>query len=113
MRRLVGGILILVISVWGMVPITPATDELVVQEVSANGSRNLRPFTVKDRWEIRWRASGSVLTITVRHPDGKLAAVGGSADKPGTGSSYQPKGGTYFLDVMGIGDWTVTVVQLP
>jgi hypothetical protein len=28
-----------------------AGDAQVVQQVSANGQRNLRPFTVKDKWE--------------------------------------------------------------
>ena len=30
-----------------------AADEQIIQQVSANGTRNLRPFTVKDGWEIR------------------------------------------------------------
>lgn len=54
-----------------------------------------------------------MLTITVRHRDGKLAATGGVATAPGSGSSYQPRGGTYYLGVNGMGDWTVTVIQLP
>jgi hypothetical protein len=33
-----------------------AGDAQVVQQVSANGQRNLRPFTVKDKWEIQWDA---------------------------------------------------------
>ena len=89
-----------------------ASDEQIVQEISASGVRNLRPFTVKDQWEIRWDNKGSMITIAVRHPDGKLAADGGTQAKPGKGASYQPKGGTYFLEVSGSGDWTVTVVQL-
>lgn len=90
-----------------------AGDELTIFSLSANGSRNTRPFTVKDRWEIRWENKGPVLTIAVRTAEGKLVAGGGTATAPGTGESYQPKGGTYFLDVTGMGEWSVSVVQLP
>jgi hypothetical protein len=88
-------------------------DEQIVQQVSGNGSRNLRPFTVKDHWEIRWDSKGPALNISVRQNDGELVQGGGSQREPGKGATYQPKGGTYFLDVMGMGDWTITVVQLP
>jgi len=90
-----------------------SADEQIVQEVSGNGARNLRPFTVKDNWEIRWENKGTMITIAIRYADGKMAAMGGNAEKPGRGSSYQPKGGTYFLEVTGTEDWTVQVVQLP
>lgn len=93
--------------------VTIAGDESTIFTLSANGSRNTRPFTVKDRWEIRWENKGSILTVAVRTAEGKLVAGGGSATAPGTGESFQPKGGTYFLDVTGIGDWTISVVQLP
>lgn len=90
-----------------------SADETIVQQLSANGSRNTRPFTVKDRWEIRWENKGSILTVAVRTAEGKLVAGGGSATAPGAGESFQPKGGTYYLDVTGTGDWSISVVQLP
>jgi hypothetical protein len=31
--------------------VAAADDPQVVQQVSANGQRNLRPFTVKDKWD--------------------------------------------------------------
>lgn len=90
-----------------------AADEDVVLSLTANGSRNTRPFNVKDGWEIRWDNKGPVLAIAVKTVDGKLVAGGGSSTAPGSGQSFQPKGGKYFLDVTGMGDWTITVVQLP
>lgn len=98
-----------------VIPVSPArpADEVIVQQLTANGSRNTRPFTVKDRWEIRWENKGSVLTVAVRTAEGKLVAGGGMATAPGSGQSFQPKGGSYYLDVTGTGDWTITVVQLP
>jgi hypothetical protein len=90
-----------------------ATDETVVMELAANGQRNTRPFTVRDRWELRWDLQGQMLGIMIRDGAGKFVATGGQQDKPGQGTSYQPKGGTYYLEIVGMGDWTVRVVQLP
>ena len=90
-----------------------AADETVVLELAANGQRNTRPFTVRDRWEVRWDLRGEMVTVMIRDPDGKFVTAGGQQEKPGRGASYQPKGGTYYLDITGMGDWTVTVVQLP
>ena len=97
-----------------------AADEQVIQKESANGTRNLRPFTVKDHWEVRWENKGSMLTITAYREDApaddplaKMPVVVGMATQAGSGASYQPKGGRYYLAVGGTGAWTVTVVQLP
>lgn len=90
-----------------------AAEETVVFEIVGNGQRNTRPFMVKDRWELRWDLRGQTLGITIRDPDGKFVAAGGQQDKQGQGASYQPKGGSYFLEITGVGDWTITVVQLP
>lgn len=83
----------------------------VIQQVTANGTRNLRPFTVNDNWEIQWDSKAGV-HIGVHQPDGKLVEEGGSSMKPGQGSSYHPRGGTYFLEITSLDDWTITVVQL-
>ncbi len=85
----------------------------VLQRVSANGMRNLRPFTAKDRWEIQWDSKGTLLTINIHSGDGKLVSVAGMQEGPGSGTTYQPKGGEFYLEVSGTGEWTVTVVQLP
>src|SRR5262245_58608940 len=90
-----------------------AETEHVLQEVSANGQRNLRPFTAKDKWEIQWDSKGTLLTITVFSADGKTSSVAATQEGLGSGSSYQPKGGEYFLQVIATGAWTITVVQLP
>lgn len=85
----------------------------VLQQVSANGQRNLRPFPAKDKWEIQCDSKGTLLTITVFSADGKTSSVAATQEGAGSGSSYQPKGGQYFLQVTATGAWTITVVQLP
>ena len=108
----------------GIVSCTPtpsalgAESETTVVEGSGNGTRNTRPFTVKDHWEIRWSAIESTLIITVYRADPKnereaIGVESASQLKPGTGSSYFDAGGRYYLKIASTGDWTITVVQLP
>ena len=99
--------------VLGSPPHVAAGDAQVLQQVSANGQRNLHPFAVKDKWEIQWDSKGTLLGITIYRADGKMLEVAATQNGPGTGSSYQPLGGEYYLQVSGTGEWTVTVVQLP
>lgn len=90
-----------------------AAAEQIVQETSANGKRATRPFAVKDQWEIRWDNRGAWLNISVITLDGRSGGPGAFAETPGRGSSFQPRGGTFYLDIAGKGEWIVTVVQLP
>lgn len=95
-----------------------AADEIPILTLSANGARNTRPFTVKDHWEIRWSNPSSVLMVTVlrSNPQNDLDAIPvavGSQLKPGEGATYVEKGGQYYLNINGMGDWSISVVQLP
>jgi hypothetical protein len=90
-----------------------AGDGQVVQQISANGQKYLSPFAVTDKWEIRWDSKGSLLNVTIYRANGQISGIGGRQEGPGSGSSYQPKGGYYYLEVSGTGEWTVSVVQLP
>jgi hypothetical protein len=86
-------------------------EEIIAKE-SASGSRNMRPFTVQDGWEIRWDSTDH-LSIWLNDPK-EPAHRSGEPTKAGSGRSYQAKGGTYFLSVIGgSSTWTITVVQLP
>lgn len=91
----------------------PAFAEEVILKEAANGTRNLRPFTVKDGWELRWDATGDHFSAWIFSQNGDPVDSLAKQRKPGSGSSYYPKGGTYHLRINAVGDWTVTVVQLP
>ncbi len=100
------------------VPPAFAAEETAIFTLSANGARNTRPFTVHDHWEIRWSNPSSVLMVTVLRsgPTNDIEALPvavGSQLKPGEGATYIEKGGQYYLNINGMGDWTVSVVQLP
>lgn len=89
-----------------------AADEEVIFKQSADGTRNTRPFTVKDNWELRWSTKGAGLAIIIYDTEQNIRGSA-SQNSSGEGSSYQPKGGTFYLNVTGFDEWTVTVVQLP
>lgn len=89
-----------------------AAEEQIVQQLSANGSRTIRPFTVNDGWEVRWKTDKDV-DIYLVDPNGDLVDKLASSDHAGTGSTYHAKGGTYSLKISTRGNWTITVVQLP
>lgn len=85
--------------------------ESVVQEFSGSGGTNTRPFTVQDHWEIQWEAAGSVFQVYLFNGAGEMQGVAANQQGSGTGSSFQPKGGDYYLQVNAIGAWEVRVAQ--
>lgn len=104
------GVLMCVCPDWA-----PAEDVKPVFQYSANGTRNTRPFTVQDRWELQWDAKGGKLAIFLFTADGERQGVLPivTQEKSGSGASYYPKGGSYYLKVVTEGDWNITVVQVP
>ena len=112
-NSMLGSLMVFFLVVASPLETAAAGDGQVIQKVSANGQRNLHPFTVKDKWEIQWESKGSLLSITIYKADGSVFDPGPMQNGPGSGSSYQPKGGDYYLGIGGTGEWTVTVVQLP
>lgn len=90
-----------------------AAAEEILQQASANGTRNLRPFTVKDGWELRWDTKSPMFTVMLHSTTGELVDTLATQMQPGPGVTYYPKGGTYYLQIIASGDWTVTVIQLP
>ncbi len=87
---------------------------VVLENVSKITERmRLGPFYLEGSWRMRWAFCGSTLRIEVNTEADKIATKAeiyqvGS----GGGSSYQSKGGTYYLDVWpGSGNWVIDVVS--
>lgn len=89
-----------------------AAEEQIVVELTGNGSRTTRPFTVTDGWEVRWTATNELSLFLVDAQGQPLEALGHSIGDAG-GATYHAKGGTYSLKISSNAHWTVTVVQLP
>ena len=83
----------------------------VVKEFSGSGGKNTRPFTVKEGWEIQWDAQGSIFQLFLYSANGNMIGVSANQQGSGEGSSYQPKGGEYYLQVNAVGNWTIRIVQ--
>ncbi len=85
--------------------------DTVVREFSGSGGKNTRPFTVKNGWEIHWDAKGDIFQLYLYTANGDMAGVPANQQGSGKGSSYQAKGGQYYLQVNAIGNWAIKVVQ--
>jgi len=89
-----------------------AAEDQIVVELTGNGSRTTRPFTVTDGWEVRWTATNELSLFLLDAQGQPLEALGHSLGDAG-GATYHAKGGTYLLRISSNAHWTVTVVQLP
>lgn len=95
-----------------IVQVSEQTGSSAVTTFSGSGGKNTRPFTADGRWEIQWDASGSIFQLYLYSTDGSLIGVPANQQGPGKGSSYQPRGGRYYLQVNAIGDWEIKIVPL-
>ena len=93
---------------------TPVTADELIKEFEGNGIQNTRPFTVDGPWEVQWSSVGEgLLVILILTKDDTSLNVAASQDVPGRGASFQPKGGEYYLSIIGAGSsWTVRVVRI-
>jgi len=89
----------------------PAGAEEVIKEFSGNGTFSTKPFTVPDNWEVHWECKGQYLQILVNSEDAVPLGFAAEQMGPGSGSSVQPKGGTYILDMNASGDWKVKILK--
>lgn len=81
-------------------------------EFTGNGAVNTRPFSMDGPWEIQWEADGDIFQVFLHTADGEIVDVAANQMGSGSGTSFQPRGGEYYLQVNAIGDWTVRVLPL-
>lgn len=87
--------------------------ETLVQTYQGNGTQNTRPFTVGAGWEIQWDATGDLFQAYLYDANGNLVEVAANQMGSGSGASFQPRAGSYYLQANAIGSWTIQIVQLP
>lgn len=80
-----------------------------IAKFSGNGGKNTRPFSPSGPWEIKWDASGDIFQLYLYSKDGDMLGVPANQQGSGKGSSYQPKGGNYYLQVNAIGKWEIEI----
>ena len=76
---------------------------------TGQGAKTTRPFTVPDGWEIQWEAKGLIFQIFLHTAGGRLVGLPANQQGAGKGSSYQPKGGRYYMTISATGSWHVKV----
>ena len=89
-----------------------AQADTVIQSIQGSDSQTTRPFTVEGPWEIQWEASGDIFQIYLYSSSGDLEGVPANQMGPGSGSAFQPKGGSFYLQMNALGSWNVTVVSV-
>lgn len=92
--------------------VTQTSRETLVTSFTGSGAQTTRPFTVSDRWEIQWDASGDLFQIYLYGARGDIVGVAANQLGPGSGRAFQPGAGSYYLQMNAMGNWTVRVVQL-
>ena len=91
---------------------TIAFSDTVIKSFSGTGMQTTRPFEVNGPWECQWKAKGMLFQIELYTADGSLVNIIANQLGSGNGSSYQPKGGKYYIEINSIGDWKVNIVQI-
>lgn len=96
----------------GIAVSSPTRADELVKEFEGNNNHNTRPFTLEGPWELQWSAEGRSFTIYLFDKEGSLLGVPANQIEPGGGTSYQPRGGQYYLSITANGSWVVRVVKV-
>jgi len=90
-------------------------DEPLIKSYSGNGMQTTRPFVAKTPWEMQWdtKAEGfMIFQVYLYDGDGNLVGVAANQTKPGKGSFYNPKKGTFYLTINAMSDWEIKIVTV-
>ena len=86
--------------------------DTTVKVFSGSNAHTTRPFYVNNKWEIKWDAQGDLFQIFLYNANGTLVGLPANQIDSGTGSSYQPKGGNYYIQVNALGQWKIKIIQI-
>jgi hypothetical protein len=97
-------------------PNTPAAASGIEAQWSGNGLTTTRPFRVSGPWELQWDSAGNFFQVFLY----RAGEVHGQAipnivaNQPGSGSgsSYVPQSGEFYLVVNAIGRWSARAVRV-
>ena len=88
-------------------------DDPIIKRYSGNGMQTTRPFVAKTPWEMQWdtKAEGfMIFQVYLYDGEGNLVGVAANQTKPGKGSFYNPKKGTFYLTVNTMSDWEIKII---
>jgi hypothetical protein len=90
-------------------------DDPIIKKYSGNGMQTTRPFVAKTSWEMQWNTKVDgfmIFQVYLYDGDGNLVGVAANQTKPGKGSFYSPKKGTFYLNINAICDWEIKIVEV-
>ena len=90
-------------------------DDSIISRYSGNGMQTTRPFITKTPWEMQWDTKAKdfmMFQVYLYDGDGNLVGVAANQTKPGKGSFYNPKKGTFYLNINAIADWEIKIVEV-
>lgn len=94
-------------------PDAPERAEEMLQRFEGTGKHTTRPFTVPDRWEVRYNMGGDSNNILYLYTaEGDPAELIENDIGPREGTKFIPQGGDYYLEMDSGGSWVVEVWQL-
>lgn len=88
-----------------------ALADTFVKEFQGNDDVTTRPFKVHGGWVIQWESEGKSIGIFVHDSKGELLNIATTQYNPGKGETYQVKGGTYVLEIVGSGKWKIKILE--
>jgi len=92
-------------------------EDPIIKEYSGTGAQTTRPFVINGPWEIQWDAKDDgtgfiVFSIALYDKNGNPIGLIANQTKPGKGSFYNPKKGTFYLSVNATSDWEIKIVEV-
>ena len=90
-------------------------DDIIIKSYSGNGMQTTRPFTVKTTWEIQWDIKAEefmLFQVYLYDGNGNMVGIVANQTKPGKGSYYNPKKGTFYLTINAIADWQIKIIEV-
>jgi len=88
-------------------------DDTIINEFSGSGTQTTRPFIAETAWEVRWNTKAEdfmLFQVYLYDGNGNLAGVVANQTKPGKGSFYNPKKGTFYLSINVVCDWEIKII---
>jgi len=92
-------------------------EDPIIKEYSGTGAQTTRPFVTNGPWEIQWDAKDDgtgfiVFSIALYDKNGNPIGLIANQTKPGKGSFYNPKKGTFYLGINATYDWEIKIVEV-
>ena len=86
-------------------------DDTIINEFSGSGTKTTRPFSIQNTWEIFWESKEGI-QISLYDKEGNFIETVASQTEPGKGNSYNPKKGTFCLNIFSMGNWEIKIIAV-